>query len=54
MFAATMLLRRSDWREATSVHDSVGAFATELGVLPKVVRIYYENLLQKQRRRLAA
>lgn len=54
VFAATMLIRRSEWQAATSAHDTVGAVATELGVLPKVVRIYHESLIQQQRRRLAA
>jgi hypothetical protein len=44
MFVATMLTRRAEWVQATQAHDTVGAVATDLGVLPRVVRIYYEHI----------
>ncbi len=54
VFAATMLIRRSEWAEITRTHDTVEAVATELGVLPKVVRIYYEQISRDQRHQMAA
>jgi len=44
VYAATMLIRRDDWRRATQIHDRVEAVAMELSVLPKVVRIYHSHL----------
>jgi hypothetical protein len=54
VFAATVLLRRSEWAHATKAHHAVGAVATELGVLPKVVRIYYEHMCRDQRHTMVA
>ncbi|RJN32932.1 ImmA/IrrE family metallo-endopeptidase [Nesterenkonia natronophila] len=54
VFAATMLIRRSEWSQATQAHDTVGAVATDLGVLPKVVRIYHEHIGRDQRHSMVA
>lgn len=44
VWAATWLIPHTQWDQATSIHDTVEAVATELGVLPKLIHIYHENM----------
>ncbi|PRZ15189.1 ImmA/IrrE family metallo-endopeptidase [Nesterenkonia sandarakina] len=44
VWAATVLIRRRDWKRAVQIHETVGAVAMEIGVLPKLVKVYAQHL----------
>lgn len=54
VWAATQLIDRSERDKATAIQDTVEAVATELGVMPKLIHIYHENMRRNYSYRSAA